>query len=340
MAIGSFWSAAPSLVEGNTVVHKPSELTPMINDMVARLYDEAGFPKGVYNVIHGDGVTGAALVRSNVETILFTGSAEVGKDIKKHCAEEWKTCCCECGSKSAVIVCEDADLKLAVDVSVASMLKLSGQRCVSSGRILIEEKVFNVFRDMFVEKVREAKSVDPFEYKDWTNSFTYGPMISMEQKKKVMGYNQLVKEDHDTQILVEEFGVDLDNQFLGPFVYQCEWSDRPFLKEEVFGPHCALVPFKGVDDAIRIYNDTPYGLALGVVSEDFRKHRRFAQECDTGMLYINGGSIAAESHLPFSSWKRSGWGASAAATWKAVTHSMAITTNFEEGKLQFAQGMK
>jgi aldehyde dehydrogenase (NAD+) len=133
---------------------------------------------------------------------------------------------------------------------------------------------------------------------------------------------------------------------MNPFVYKAEWRKddkgpmKKYLHHEVFGPHVALIPFDDLDDAIRIYNDTDYGLALGVVTDDFRKHRRIAQECDTGMLYVNGGSIGAESHLPFSSWKKSGGGASAAATWKSVTHSMAVTVNYEEGKMQFAQGMK
>jgi aldehyde dehydrogenase (NAD+) len=126
---------------------------------------------------------------------------------------------------------------------------------------------------------------------------------------------------------------------LRPFVYECEWADKSFLKQEVFGPHVALIPFDDIDHAIKIYNDTEYGLALGAITNDFRIHRKLAQECTTGMLYINGGSIAAESHLPFSSWKKSGWGSSASGTYKAVTHSMTITTNYEEGNLQFAQGM-
>jgi aldehyde dehydrogenase (NAD+) len=125
-----------------------------------------------------------------------------------------------------------------------------------------------------------------------------------------------------------------------PFVYKCEWGDKPFLKQEVFGPHVALVPFDDLDDAIRIYNDCDYGLALGAITDDFRKHRRLAQECITGMLYINSGSIAAESHLPFNSWRKSGYGSSAAGTYKAVTHPMTITVNYEKGRVQWAQGMK
>jgi aldehyde dehydrogenase (NAD+) len=348
LAIGSFWSSAPALVEGNTVVHKPSELTPMVAQKVASLYDEAGFPPGVYNLIHGAEETGKALVRSGVDHILFTGSAEVGQEIRKHCAETWsKTCSMECGSKSATIVFADGDYDLALEASVASALKLSGQRCVSSGRILVERSIFDKFSNDFANEAGSMSTGCPFE----EEAPFYGPLISREQMEKVMSFNQMVREDalcdgeDNATVLLSGLHfccVDAHpkGHFLTPFVYKCEWGDKPFLKNEVFGPHVALVPFNDLSDAIRIYNDTEYGLALGVVTDDYRKHRRIAQECDTGMLYINGGSIAAESHIPFSSWKKSGWGASATATWKAVTHTMAVTTNFEEGKVSWAQGMK
>lgn len=351
LAIGSFWSSAPALVEGNTVVHKPSELTPMINDMVAHLYHEAGFPKGVYNLIHGQGRTGATLVREQVDVILFTGSAEVAKDIKRHCAEtDSKTCCVEAGSKSATIVFEDGDLDLAVDACLASAFKLSGQRCVSSGRLLVQRGIVKEFTKRLLEKIKFHVYVsDPFIWNSEAyEGFSYGPLISQEQMQKVEAFNALVRSDSDATVVYDPDGQEgtlkarygWKGYYLRPFVYQCEWLDKPFLKNEVFGPHVAIVPFDTLDDAIKIYNDTEYGLALGVITDDFRKHRRLVQECTTGMLYINSGSIAAESHLPFSSWKKSGYGTSAAATWKAVTHSMAVTVNYEEGAVQWAQGMR
>ena len=337
MAIGSFWSAAPALVEGNTVVHKPSELTPRIADLVAQVYNEAGFPKGVYNVVHGDHTTGEHLVQNDdVNAFLFTGSAEVGQIIKEHCAKTWKTCSTECGSKSSVIVFEDGDQDLAVDLCLASAFKLSGQRCVSSSRLLVQRGVLDKFIDSFLEKVKlNVTTGDPFT----DPAPFYGPLISKEQLDKVKMYNDMVLNDDDAVALLKARTDNENGYFITPFVYTCEWSDKRFLKEEVFGPHVAIVPFDTVEDAIRIYNDTDYGLALGVVSNDYRVHRKCEQECTTGMLYINGGSIAAESHLPFSSWKKSGNSASASATWKAVTHTMAVTTNYEDG-ISWAQGMK
>lgn len=337
LAIGSFWSAAPALLEGNTVVHKPSELTPLVNHIVAGLYGDAGFPAGTYNLINGDGSTGAALVRGDIDVVLFTGSSEVSQSIKEHCfSTHHKTCSSECGSKSSTIVFEDGNMELALSACIASAFKLSGQRCVSSGRLLIQRSIFEDFKSQFLERVSAIKIGDPFKEPD----AMFGPLISAEQRDRVKSFNQIVMSDNHAEVLHYANAAKNKGYFLGPFVYQCEWADRKYLKQEVFGPHVALVPFDDLDDAIRIYNDTEYGLALGAVTDDFRKHRRLAQDCTTGMLYINGGSVAAESHLPFSSWKKSGYGASAAATWKAVTHSLAVTINYEEGNITWAQGMK
>lgn len=336
-AIGSFWCAAPALVEGNTVIHKPSELTPMVNQMVANFYRESGFPEGVFNLLHGDGNTGSALVRSKADVILFTGSAEVGQSIRKHCAAtNSKTCSIECGSKSAMIIFEDGDLNLALDACIASVFKLSGQRCVSSGRILVQRSILSSFRDQFVERVENLTIGDPFS----VDKPFYGPMISAEQRNRVEIFNGAVLSDSSCIVHLDGKRDGNKGFFLKPFVYSSEWGNKVFLKNEAFGPHVAIIPFDDLNEAIKIYNDTNYGLALGVVSDNFRTHKRIVQECVAGMIYINGGSVAAESHLPFSSWKKSGWGSSAAGTWKAVTHTTAVTTNYEEGAVQWAQGMK
>jgi aldehyde dehydrogenase (NAD+) len=356
LAIGSFWSAAPAIAEGNCVVHKPSELTPMTAQKVAQLYNEAGFPDGVYNLIHGAEETGKNLVsHHDVSCILFTGSAEVGQEIRKHCATTWhKTCSCEMGSKSATMVFEDGNFDLAIEVSVASAFKLSGQRCVSSGRILIQRSIYDKFCSAFVEAASQLSTGDVFSDED----VYYGPLISSDALKKVESYNSQVRSasdsSEDVKVLLGVADVlrqEMIGNFLSPFVYQAEWWNhvdelgckactRPYLKEEVFGPHVALIPFDDLNDAIKIYNDTPYGLALGAVTDDFRKHRILEEECNTGMLYINGGSIAAESHLPFGGIGKSGNGwKSAAGTYQAVTEEISVTTNYEE-EVAWAQGMK
>lgn len=331
LAIGSAWCAAPALVEGNTVVHKPSELTPMTAQIMSELYQEVGLGD-FYYLIHGNEETGKSLVKSDINCILFTGSAEVGREIRTYCASTKNvTCSCEMGSKSAVVVFADGNFDMALDASIASAFKLSGQRCVSAGRILIERTIYNKFCDAFAGIVKTLKVGDPYN-----EGVYFGPLISKDALDKVEKYNELSKNE---TILVHGQRVNRDGYFITPHVYQTEWKDVPYLKEEVFGPHVALVPFDNLDDAIRIYNDTDFGLAVGVITDDFRKMKVCQQRMDAGMVYINGGSCGAESHLPFKGVKCSGYGhASASGTYRAVTDEVAVTISYGE-QIKFAQGM-
>jgi aldehyde dehydrogenase (NAD+) len=340
-AIGGFWCAAPALLEGNTVVFKPSELTPIVGQITAELYEHAGFPHGVFNMIHGDGDVGDMLVKHElVNHIAFTGSVEVGRHIRQACAAAEKTCSCEMGSKSAVMVFEDCDIDLAVSACLNSAFKLSGQRCVSSGRLLVQRSILDLFNQKFLEKVKNIAVVDPFEEQPEC-SLTIGPLISSAQKNRVVSFNDMVRKDPDAFIL-HDLGDNPKTQgnYLNPFVYQVEWSDKPYLKQEVFGPHVAIVPFDNVCQAITIYNDTSYGLALGAITNDFRTMREVRNWCDAGMIYFNLGSIGAESHLPFTGIKMSGnGGSSAAGTFDSVVHKVAVSVNHARA-LNFPQGLK
>ena len=334
-AIGGFWCAAPALVEGNTVILKPSEDTPLVGEITAELFNDAGFPPGVFNLIHGDGRVGNGLVRQDVDHVCFTGSAEVGMHIRRVCAESWhKTCSCEMGSKSAVIVHEDANYDLAMAACLASAYKLSGQRCVSASRIIVHRSLYNKFADEFANRSGDLKTGNPF-----SEDTFYGPLINKKQLDRVIWFNKMVGADPEANVLLMGEQVE-DSLFLTPTVYQTEWRDVPYLKQEVFGPHVSIIPYDTVGDAIRIYNDTDYGLALGVVTEDFKIARRIRNECDFGLGYWNGGSIAAESHLGFGGVKKSGNGQpSAARTFRAVTHEVAWTVNHGDS-LNFPQGME
>lgn len=199
LAVGSCWNSAVAIVEGNCVVHKPSELTPMVAMYMVELYAEAGFPPGVYNLINGDGSVGDHLVKADVDVILFTGSAEVGQLVRQHCATTFnKTCSTECGSKSAMVVFPDADRKLAVDACVASAFKLSGQRCVSSSRILVHRSIFDAFIFDFTLEVSCILVTGPLD--DNSPTMSIGPLISKEQKDKVMVFNALTRQDPDVKI--------------------------------------------------------------------------------------------------------------------------------------------
>ena len=355
-AIGPFWCAAPALVEGNTVVIKPSEDAPLTTDIAAEIYEEAGLPAGVFNVIHGDGLVGARLVLQDVDHICFTGSAEVGQKIRRVAAESWnKTTSCELGSKSSIIIFKDANINLALNASIASVLKLSGQRCVSTSRIIIERSIAKDFALKLVDLMKGYKPGPPFtkgffstgfpEFLSWdkeninTDAY-YGPIINKNGLEKIKKYNQMVFDDPKADVLLKGEVLDVPGNFITPTVYLTEWRDVPYLKNEVFGPHVAIIPFDNIEEAVNIYNDTEYGLAVGVCTEDFKKARYCRDNCDFGMCYWNGGSIAAESHLAFGGVKKSGNGyPSAARTFRAVTHEVSWTINYDD-KINFPQGMK
>jgi aldehyde dehydrogenase (NAD+) len=332
------WMLGPSLLEGNTAVFKPSEDTPAIGQRLVELFEEAGFPPGVINLIHGGGQTGEALVRHRgVQVVLFTGSYEVGHRIQQLSAEHYdRIVGAEMGSKSAVIVCEDARIDLAVTCGILSGFKTSGQRCVSAGRILVAERIFKAFSEKFVQTAKRLRMGDPLDDRNFT-----GPVINSAALEKIESYNELARREGATVLLN---GGRMPNHetgcFLSPFVYRMDY--RPgvrCIREEVFGPHVALIPFKDNAEAIRIYNDTEYGLSMAVVTENYRTMRQFREECEYGMGYVNLPCIGAEVHLPFGGVKKSGNGhPSAAGLIETVTHKTAWTVNHAES-VQMAQGL-
>ncbi|HEV3118213.1 MAG TPA: aldehyde dehydrogenase family protein, partial [Gemmataceae bacterium] len=245
---------------------------------------------------------------------------------------------CEMGSKTAVIVCEDARLDLAVTCAIISAFKTSGQRCVSAGRILVAEKIFDRFAEKFVATARRLRIGEPLD----TRNFT-GPVIHPGAVEKTEEYNDLARKE-GAKILLEGGRItDAEHKggcFLRPFVYRMEHrAGVRAIREEVFGPHVALIPFKSNEDAIRINNDTDYGLSMAVITEDYRTMRLFREECEYGMGYVNLPSIGAEVHLPFGGVKKSGNGhPSAAGLIETVTHKTAWTVNHGT-EVKMAQGL-
>jgi aldehyde dehydrogenase (NAD+) len=334
------WMLGPSLVEGNTAVFKPSEDTPAIGQRLVELFEEAGFPPGVINLVHGDHEAGEAIVRNPaVNVILFTGSYDVGRRIQELSAPLFdRIVASEMGSKSAVIVCEDARLDLAVTCGIISAFKTSGQRCVSAGRLLVAEKIFDRFADKLVKTARQLRIGDPID----SGNFT-GPVIHEGALEKILSYNNLAKKE-GAQVLLDGGRLTDDEHaggaYLSPFIYRM--NHRPgvrCIREEVFGPHLALIPFRSNEEAASIYNDTDYGLSMAVITESYRTMRFFREECEYGMGYVNLPCIGAEVHLPFGGVKKSGNGhPSAAGLVEAVTHKTAWTVNHAE-EVKMAQGL-
>ncbi len=335
------WLITPSLLEGNTAVFKPSEDTPLMGQRILELLAEAGLPPGVLNLVqgHGEGAGAPLVAHPAVKVVLFTGSKAVGGLIRQACARSPdKLAVCEMGGKNALIVCEDADLDLAARAAVLSAFKTTGQRCVSAERLIVHRQALSRFQSKFVELASRVVSGDPLD-----QSVFMGPLINADAAQKVARYNRLAKAE-GAQVLLDggrlRDSAHAQGYFFSPFVYRLDHrSDARVLREEVFGPHVALIPYGDDEEAVRIHNDTDYGLAFSVITEDYRKARYFRQECETGIGYWNLPTIGAEVQLPFGGAKASGTGMpSAAALNDAVSHRTAWTVNHAR-EIVMAQGL-
>jgi aldehyde dehydrogenase (NAD+) len=342
-----FWHMAVSLVEGNTVVWKPAEQTPMCGQVIAEMFEDTGIPEGVFNMVQGYGDAGAAITESDVvDTVLFTGSAEVGHEIANTVADRPGTiCACEMGGKNSVVITEQADLDVAVHSAVMSSFKTTGQRCVSSERLVVHTDVYEEFKDRFVEVAESVAVGDPLDEETFM-----GPLIEQRQVERFHEYNDLARRE-GADVLVDRAELDddeipeghEDGNWVGPFVYEIDHEvggDTRCIREEVFGPHVALLEYDGdIEHAVDIQNDTPYGLAGAIVSEDYRQINYYRDHAEVGLAYGNLPCIGAEVQLPFGGVKRSGNGyPSAREVIEAVTERTAWTLNNSKD-IQMAQGL-
>jgi len=332
------WLMCPSIIEGNTVVLKASRETSYIANKIAEYAHTAGFPPGVINIVHGE--CGDLLVKHpDTQVILFTGSYEVGSEIKKYVSGFYnKMCACEMGGKNAVIVLDDANMDIAMNASLISAFKTSGQRCTSGSRLIVHEDVLYKFEQKFVELTKNIKIGNPLD-----EGVFMGPVINQAAIEKITHYNNKAKEEGATVLLDGgrlTGGIYDKGHFMSPFVYRMQNAPKSVvLHEEVFGPHVAIIPVKDIDEAIEVYNDTEYGLACSVITEDYRKARRIREDCEFGLGYVNLPTIGSEIHLPFGGMKKSGTGLPSASTLiDVVTHRIAWTINHGK-EIKMAQGL-
>ncbi|MEF8757625.1 MAG: aldehyde dehydrogenase family protein, partial [Halobacteriales archaeon] len=329
-----FWHMAVTLVEGNTVVWKPAEQTPWSGQIVAEMMADAGVPDGVFNLVQGFGDAGNAIVEDErVDTILFTGSAEVGHLIdEKIGGQAGRDAHLEMGGKNAIVITEEADLDVAVHSAVMSSFKTTGQRCVSSERLIVHEDVYEEFKERFVALAEEVSVSDPLD----EDTFM-GPAIDEDQVEKFGQYNDLARQE-GANVLVDREELDpdevpdgmADGHWIGPFVYEIDYDpELRCIHEEVFGPHVALIEYSGdIERAMEIHNDVPYGLAGAIISEDYRQINHYRDHRKAGLAYANLPCIGAEVQLPFGGVKKSGKGApSAREAIEAVTERTAWTVN-------------
>ena len=299
------WKVAPALACGNTVVLKPAEQTPLTAIRLAELALEAGLPEGVLNVVTGFGPeAGQALAQhDDVDKVAFTGSTEVGRRILHASEGNLKRVSLELGGKSPNIVFSDANMKRASRSSMYGVFSNSGQVCTAGTRILVERSVHDEFVDSLVSATASMKLGDPLE-----EDTGMGPVVSKEQFDRVTGYIDIGRSEGAEVVTgggpAPELG---DGYFVQPTVFAGVTNDMRIAQEEIFGPVAAVIPVDDVDDAIRIANDTIYGLAAAVWTNDIGKAHRVARGIKAGTVWVNtyGNTDAAVS---FGGYKQSGFG--------------------------------
>jgi len=296
------WGFAPALAAGNTVVLKPAELTPLSAIRLGELAVEAGLPEGVLTVVPGKGsVVGERFVTHPlVQKVCFTGSTEVGKQIMRGCADQVKKVTLELGGKSANIVFADADIAKAAATAPYAVFDNAGQDCCARSRILVQRSAYDEFLGGLEKSVGAMKVIDPAD-----PASEMGPLVSAKQKESVAGYLAGVEAAFTGPV---PGGADLGEGFwLPPTVVLTEDTGAAIWREEVFGPVVAVMPFDDEEDAVRLANDTEYGLSGSIFTRDVGRALRVARAVEAGNLSVNSHS-SVRYWTPFGGYKQSGLG--------------------------------
>jgi alpha-ketoglutaric semialdehyde dehydrogenase len=332
------WKTLPALVAGNTIVFKPATDTPTLGQRYVELLVEAGLPPGVVNIVHGGGgAVGEALVRHpDVRVISLTGSRETGVAVLKAAAEGLKHVHLELGGKNAIIVLDDADLDLAVEGIVWSAFGTSGQRCTAASRVIVQRGVYEELQGKLVaaaERLRLGLG--------WEDDTDVGPVINERALEKIHSYTEIGQDEGAKLLTGGEIasGDGLsDGFYYRPTVFGDVDPQMRIAQEEIFGPTTALIPVDSFDEALRAANGVKYGLSSSIFTRDVNKAFRAMRDLDTGITYINAGTIGAEVHLPFGGTKDTGNGHREAgqAALDVFTEWKSIYVDYS-GRLQKAQ---
>jgi len=301
-----FWKLCPALAAGNTMVVKPSEVTPVSTLVLAELFEQAGFPPGVVNVVTGDGRVGAALVNHpGVDKIAFTGSTAVGKAVAKAAAERLARVSLELGGKSPNIIFADADLPNAVNGVLAGIFAATGQTCLAGSRALVQADIMAAFSGALVEKARAIRIGDPLD-----PATEMGTVSCRMQYDKVMHYIDVARSEGAKLLCGGGHPVAPELKqglFVEPTIFADVRSDMRIAREEVFGPVLCLIPFGDEDEAVRIANDTRFGLAAGVWTNDVKRAHRMTRRLRAGTVWVNT-YRRTNYATPFGGMKESGLG--------------------------------
>jgi alpha-ketoglutaric semialdehyde dehydrogenase len=300
------WKSAPAIVSGNTVVYKPSELTPATSALLAEIYEEAGLPPGVFNMVVGKGsIVGEAMVAApELRAISFTGSNSVGGALYVKAAQRGAKVTCEMGGKNAVIVMPDADLDKAAVAIHGGAFGSTGQRCTATSRVIAHPDIKAKLVDRLVamaEKIKLGPGLD--------QSSDMGPSVDEKQWSTVMNYVEVAKSE-GARLLTGGTRPDSLKQgyFVEPTIFDGVAPTMRIFKEEVFGPVLAIATASNIDEALRFANGVEYGLTTSIFTENISNVMRFIDDVETGMVHVNEPTVGGEAQLPFGGTKSTGVG--------------------------------
>jgi len=298
------WKLAPALATGNTVVLKPAEFTPLSASLWATIFKDAGLPDGVFNLVNGLGEeAGDALVKHpDVPLISFTGETTTGQTIFRNAAANLKGLSMELGGKSPCVVFADADLDAAIDSALFGVFSLNGERCTAGSRILVERAIYDEFCEKYAARAKNIVVGDPHDPKTQV-----GALVHPEHYEKVASYVEIGK--YEGRLLAGGGRPDHlpEGNYIAPTVFADVAPDARIFQEEIFGPVVAITPFENDDEALALANNTKYGLAAYIWTQNLTRAHNFSQNVEAGMVWLNSHNVR-DLRTPFGGVKASGLG--------------------------------
>jgi len=300
------WKVFPALLCGNAAVLKPSEDAPISAWAMSKIFDEAGIPAGVFNVIQGYGhEAGAPLVENpHVDIVSFTGSCEVGRCIQRVAGERLAKVCLELGGKNPLIVCDDANLEKAVDAAALSAFSNAGQRCASGSRLIVFDRVYDRFRQMLVDRTKRLR-LGPTDEDD------FGPVINEEQLGNMLTAVERARAAGAAVLVGGQRLTDADHRdgfYMAPTLIEGVSSSDEISRTELFGPVSLLYRVNSFEDAVALANESPFGLTASIHTANVHRAMTFLKRIQSGVAVVNGPTYGSEPHLPFGGLKQSGNG--------------------------------
>ena len=302
------WKIAPALICGNTLVFKPASGTPLSAVKLVEVFEEAGLPPGVLNLVTGPGtLVGNALVESpDVKAISFTGSTEIGTDLYSQAARSLKKVQCEMGGKNAVILLADADLDKALGGIVQGAFGSTGQRCTATSRVIVEESIYGEFMEQLIDRTSKLKIGNGLDA-----DVDVSPLSSQSQLDKVMEYIGIGTEEGANLTYGGRSlsgGIYDEGYYVEPTIFTDVGPDMRIAQEEIFGPVLTVFKAAGLEEAIAISNNVKFGLSSSVYTKDLTRAFQYINTVEAGMVHVNAPTLGSEVHLPFGGLKSSGVG--------------------------------